>query len=309
MVRVRSRIVASCDPRPMLHPVGRAAAGDVLAVVDALPDAVGQVLDERAAAGDAEQLQTAADGEDRHAAVERLAGDRQLDRVEPGPRRAELRVGLLAVGGRMDVRAAGEQQADAQSSSGSIVAPASGGTIDRHAAGLLDGLRVLQGQRDLAVGPLAVLGARDRRLLAQLRGRTRDQGTGRPGSPGNRWSGRGRSRSWCLSVFADGGVGRSYNIVPGVLSTAAAGRETGRASFRIDHRAYARGGALSTRRGLRTVRATRLDGWTPAPRARRSATGRAGARIRRGPSSRSARRRSSCSSIPRAGAWPTRSTG
>ena len=69
-VEDRRELRPALDP----HPVGGAAAGRVLAVVDALADAVGQVLDQRAAAGDVEQLQAAADGEDRDPALERAGG-------------------------------------------------------------------------------------------------------------------------------------------------------------------------------------------------------------------------------------------
>ena len=86
------------------HVVRDGPAGLRLAVV-------GHVLEERAAARDVERLGAAADAEDRQAAGVGMARDRQLEGVHVGLHRAELGVRLGAVGGRVDVRAAG--QADA----------------------------------------------------------------------------------------------------------------------------------------------------------------------------------------------------
>ena len=71
---------------------------------------VGDVLVERAAAGDVEQLHPAADAEHRQVALERAAREGELEAVALGPGALRVRVGLGAVAGRVDVRAAGEDE-------------------------------------------------------------------------------------------------------------------------------------------------------------------------------------------------------
>ena len=71
----------------------------------------GDVLHQRAAARDVQDLDAAADREDRQVAAARLADERELELVA---RRIDVhhrRMSRLAVAGRRDVLAAGEQQA------------------------------------------------------------------------------------------------------------------------------------------------------------------------------------------------------
>jgi len=82
-----------------------------IATVVVMAVALGQVLQQRAAAGDVEHLHPAADPEERQIPLDRALGQRDLERVA-------LRVDVdgrgvhgLAVGGGVDVRAAGEDQA------------------------------------------------------------------------------------------------------------------------------------------------------------------------------------------------------
>ena len=74
------------------------------------PKRLGQVLHQRAAAGDVDQLHAPADAEHRQVALDRRAGQRDLERVALGHRVDGLRVRPLAVAGRVDVGAAGEHQ-------------------------------------------------------------------------------------------------------------------------------------------------------------------------------------------------------
>ena len=70
------------------------------------------VLVQRPAAGDVERLRAAADREDRQAALQAHADEAQLERVQARLGRAELDVAVgRAVGGRVEVRAAGETEA------------------------------------------------------------------------------------------------------------------------------------------------------------------------------------------------------
>ena len=85
--------------------MGRLRAGLGLAVA-------GQVLVQRAAAGDVERLRAAADAEHRHPALGRRARERELEGVERGLGRPELHVALAgAVGVGVQVGAAREADA------------------------------------------------------------------------------------------------------------------------------------------------------------------------------------------------------
>ena len=75
-----------------------------------MADGLGQVLDEGAATGDVEQLHPAADAEDGKVALEGTADEGELEAIALGPSAPGLGVWGGAVGGRVDVRAAGEQQ-------------------------------------------------------------------------------------------------------------------------------------------------------------------------------------------------------
>ena len=71
---------------------------------------VGDVLIERAAERDVQQLVAAADGENRHVAVEGRIDQRELEAVEHRIGAVDHGCGLLAVQARVDVGAAGQQQ-------------------------------------------------------------------------------------------------------------------------------------------------------------------------------------------------------
>ena len=73
-------------------------------------DRLRQVLVERAAERDVEQLHPAADPEQRHVALQRPPRQRELEGVALGPGALRLRVRLGAVAGRVDVGAAGQEQ-------------------------------------------------------------------------------------------------------------------------------------------------------------------------------------------------------
>ena len=84
-------------------------AGPVL--VPVVPDDLGQVLDEIAAARDVEQLRAAADRQHGHVARERRLEQRELRLVAPRLRRVGRRVRLGPVQVRVEVAAAGEDHA------------------------------------------------------------------------------------------------------------------------------------------------------------------------------------------------------
>ena len=91
----------------MVGAVERARGTAVVLVADL----VGEVLPERAAAGHVHDLHAAADAEEGDVALERAPGQRDLERVPLRPHAAGHRVGLGAVGGRVDVGPAGQDQA------------------------------------------------------------------------------------------------------------------------------------------------------------------------------------------------------
>ena len=70
------------------------------AAVDVVLEAVGQMLLQRAAVGDVDDLHAAADAQAGEVALGRVADEQQLEGVAVGRRRLRLRVGLGAVGGR-----------------------------------------------------------------------------------------------------------------------------------------------------------------------------------------------------------------
>ena len=74
------------------------------------PERFGQVLVQRAAEGDVDQLQAAADAEHRHAAALRAGEQGELPRVAVGARRVGRRVALGAVELGLHVEAAREDQ-------------------------------------------------------------------------------------------------------------------------------------------------------------------------------------------------------
>ena len=73
-------------------------------------EALGQVLEQRAAVGDVDELHPAADPEHRQVALDRGAHERDLEAVALGHRVERLGMGLLAIARRVDVGAAGQHQ-------------------------------------------------------------------------------------------------------------------------------------------------------------------------------------------------------
>ena len=96
----------------------------------------GHVLGERAAAGQGEDVQAAADGEERHARVEGGAHQGELEAVPALVGLVGLLVPLLVVQDRIDVPAPGEHQAvDRTSTKAATEAGGTGGTHQRRATG------------------------------------------------------------------------------------------------------------------------------------------------------------------------------
>ena len=82
------------------HVVVGAVEGARVAPVLVVAVALGQVLQQRAAGGDVHELHPAADAQQREVALQRAAGERDLEVVALGDRAAGLGVRLLPVGGR-----------------------------------------------------------------------------------------------------------------------------------------------------------------------------------------------------------------
>jgi hypothetical protein len=76
-----------------------------------MAERVGQMLVKRASERDVDQLHAAADAQHGHVALDGSARERDLEGVSLGNGVDRVRPGLLAVGGGIDVGAAGEQQA------------------------------------------------------------------------------------------------------------------------------------------------------------------------------------------------------
>ena len=129
---------------------------------------VRQVLVERATAGDVERLGTAADAEDRDPAAVGLARQRDLERVEGRLGRPEHRVTAGAVGARVEIGPAGEQQAGEVAQQRRDRRSAQRREHDRDPAGPLDRLEVLQAERHLRLTRLALGAQGDVLRSAQL---------------------------------------------------------------------------------------------------------------------------------------------
>ncbi len=112
-----------------------------------------------AAARDVQQLHAAADPEDRKLAAVGGADQRHLERVDARLGRPELGVRLGAVGARLHVGTAGQAHAvDPVEQRRDRVRPQQRHD-HRDAAGALDRLGILRGERDLEVRRLALLTA------------------------------------------------------------------------------------------------------------------------------------------------------
>ena len=103
----RSAPIGPRGERPRLEPdlVGRELADDLHVL-----GRVAEVLDQRAAAGDVEDLHAAADAEHGHVALERAAAKRDLEAVALGLVADRHRVRLGAVARRVEVGSAREDQ-------------------------------------------------------------------------------------------------------------------------------------------------------------------------------------------------------
>ena len=112
MVARLDRVVARAEdrgkPGSLLHVHGMLGEGAEHLAVPLVPDGLGQVLEEVAAADDVQELEAAADRERRDVALERAPEERQLPRVAMRLRGVGLLVPLGPVRRRVDVDAARE---------------------------------------------------------------------------------------------------------------------------------------------------------------------------------------------------------
>src|SRR5436305_6972829 len=107
--------------------MGRDAAVLGLAVVQMIAENVREMLMERPAPRDVEELHAAADAEDRKAAPVGGLDQGELDGVHARLGRAELEMWLLAIGARLDIRTARQADAvDAVEQGGDRVGPQEG---------------------------------------------------------------------------------------------------------------------------------------------------------------------------------------
>ena len=146
-----------------------------LAVARSAPVCVGEVLVQRAAAGDVESLGAAADRQDRHPARVGRAGDRQLEAVEVGLGRPELRVARPVVAVRVEVGPAREADARDPVEQRLDRVVAQRRHHHRDAAGPLDRAQVGEPERHLVARRLALGGLLDLLGAAHLGGGDADQ--------------------------------------------------------------------------------------------------------------------------------------
>ena len=146
------------QPRPGLDPhvVRRLPARLGLAVRHRAVADVRHVLVQRAAAGDVEHLAAAADAQHGEAERVRAADDGELEGVEPRLDRAQLRVRLGVVGGRVDVGAARHADPRQLVDQRRHVAVRERGQDDRHPAGVLDGPHVGHAEHDLGLSQISL---------------------------------------------------------------------------------------------------------------------------------------------------------
>ena len=143
------------------------------------------VLVQRAAAGDVERLGAAADAEQRHPRGVGGARELELEAVERRLGRAERLVGAGAVGGGVEVGAAGQADAVEARRAASPSRRLERRQHDGHAAGQLDRAHVGQAERHLVLRRLAVTAQRGEVATPHLRGGDADQRTHR-GNVGQR---------------------------------------------------------------------------------------------------------------------------
>jgi hypothetical protein len=116
----------------------------------------GKMLVEAAAARDVERLGAAADAEDRQPGSVRAARDLELERVEAGLGRPEVRVGGGPVGGRVEVRPAGQADARERCDERGDQAGVDWGKHHRHGAGALERAHVRHAERELVLRRFAL---------------------------------------------------------------------------------------------------------------------------------------------------------
>ena len=128
-------------------------------------EGLGQVLDERAAKGDVEDLHAAADAEHRHVELGGAPDEGELEGVALAAPALGLGVGLGAVGGRVHIDAAGDDQAveAVQKLVGIAHQLGLGGDHERQAAGAAHLAHVAGGQDRGVLIPDAVAGLGERR--------------------------------------------------------------------------------------------------------------------------------------------------
>jgi hypothetical protein len=162
LVMVRLRGVEDLARRTMgeralgqAHVVVGVVEGAQRAAVLVMAVALGQVLQQRPAAGDVHELHSAADAEQRDAALHRAACERDLEDVALGHRPARLGVRLRPVGTGVDVGPAGQDQPvdDVEQLVGVIVDRLVGRHHDHEPARRLDGADVGPRQQERLLVP------------------------------------------------------------------------------------------------------------------------------------------------------------
>ncbi len=162
------------EPRAALHLDGMLGERSEHLPVPLVPDALGQMLDEVAAAEDVEELETAADRKRRHVTLERPLEEGELACVTVGLRRVGRRVPLCAVRRGVDVDAPGEDD-PVEHVEGLVNRIGARWHDERSSAGPLHGLDVVKryergGQLPCApAGGLGVRGDADQRTRGQRR--------------------------------------------------------------------------------------------------------------------------------------------
>ena len=120
---------------------------------------VGEVLVQRPALRDVDQLHPAADPEERHVALQGPPGQRDLERVALGHRMDDLGMARRAVRGRVDVGAAREDQGveEVEDLVGVVDEHVVHRQDQRHATGAVDGVDVGARQQERLLVPHAPL--------------------------------------------------------------------------------------------------------------------------------------------------------
>jgi hypothetical protein len=164
MVALNRRAVAE-EP---LQPAARLEVDVVVAeharsvLVLVVPDHLREMLHEVAPAGDVQDLAAPADGEHRHVPRERSLEQRELGAIPVRADAVGLRMRLGVVDGRVDIRAAGEE--DAVERIERLLDPVFGGWHEKRAPACpLDGANVGEGRERGGSVPNAPVGVFDAR--------------------------------------------------------------------------------------------------------------------------------------------------